>query len=224
MRGNRVNREKTHCVKGHPLSGENLRLHTNKRGWTSRICRECGRDAMRRLRDRRGRSPRPQPMKDVYDVLERLIICEPTTLETGCWEWPHAVVHNGYGQASVAGWPRRVHRLVYEHFRGPVPDGLELDHLCRNRRCANHDHLEAVPHQVNVHRGEGLAAQNAKKTECVHGHSLAGSNLHIHVDKKGGVHRYCRECARKQQSRYRARAKGGDSDSRQTQRLARHDS
>lgn len=75
--------------------------------------------------------------------------------ETGCWNWQHAKTALGYGQVTRPGGRGMVcaHRMVYERDRGPVPAGLELDHLCRNPSCVNPAHLEPVTHLENVHRG-----------------------------------------------------------------------
>lgn len=64
------------------------------------------------------------------------------------------------------------HRAMFELVNGPVPDGLDLDHLCRNTLCVNPDHLEPVTRRENVLRGEGRSAQNARRTTCLHGHEL----------------------------------------------------
>jgi hypothetical protein len=96
----------------------------------------------------------------IDDVLLRLVACE-----SGCIEWSMHTC-NGYGRVSFGGVMRVVHKLVYEHLRGPVPERLELDHLCRNRRCANPEHLEPVTHRVNTLRGEGVGAKQAAKTCC----------------------------------------------------------
>lgn len=76
-----------------------------------------------------------------------------------CWEWLASRTKR-YGMYQG----RQAHRVAYEFLKGPVPKGLELDHLCRNRYCVNPDHLEAVPHQVNVQRG-GLAEANRKRSK-----------------------------------------------------------
>lgn len=70
---------------------------------------------------------------------------------TGCWLTP-VVRRDGYGQISVKGKVHRAHRFYYEYLKGPVPEGLDLDHLCRNRACVNPDHLEPVTRQVNLRR------------------------------------------------------------------------
>lgn len=77
--------------------------------------------------------------------------------ETGCWQWLHGTNSIGYGQLHVRhSKPRRMayaHRVYYERHVGPVPDGLELDHLCRNPGCVNPEHLEPVTHAENIRRG-----------------------------------------------------------------------
>jgi hypothetical protein len=96
-----------------------------------------------------------------------------------CWEWRGAMFRNGYGRFDRRG-PRRIcmaHRLVYEYVKGPIPEGLDLDHLCRNRRCVNPDHLEPVTRRVNLMRGETLIRANAKKTHCRNGHAFTPENL-----------------------------------------------
>lgn len=92
-----------------------------------------------------------------------------------CWEWVGAT-SNGYGQMKADGKAKSAHRLSYEHHVGPIPDGLTLDHLCRNKRCVNPSHLEAVTHHENVLRGESGSAVNARKTHCPAGHPYAGES------------------------------------------------
>ena len=78
--------------------------------------------------------------------------------DDGCWEWIAARKASGYGVFNTDGRfgpVRRAHVLAYEDRRGPVPDGLEIDHLCRNRWCVNPDHMEPVTHRENLRRGLG---------------------------------------------------------------------
>lgn len=105
----------------------------------------------------------------------------------GCWEWQgHTNRPDGYGRIDVVNRETYVvHRVVYVMLRGPIPDGLSLDHLCRNTRCVNPDHLEAVTHLVNVRRG-----LRGGITHCIRGHEFTEANTYH--DPKGG--RECRAC------------------------------
>jgi hypothetical protein len=92
----------------------------------------------------------------------------------GCWLWTAGTNRGGYGGFNVRNGGRpttaRAHRYAYEQLVGYIPDGLQLDHLCRNRLCVNPNHLEPVSSRTNVLRGEGLAAHNATKVRCGQGH------------------------------------------------------
>ena len=86
----------------------------------------------------------------------------------GCWVWQTGL-SNGYGSYSPGGKSKQAHIYVYELLVGPVPEGLELDHLCRVTACVNPDHLEPVTHLVNVHRGaSGPGKQLGKKLSLIH--------------------------------------------------------
>jgi len=89
-----------------------------------------------------------------------------------CWNWQSYVLTTGYGSYHSRTRCLRAHRVAWELTHGPVPAGLELDHLCRNRRCCNPAHLEPVTTRTNILRGEGPTAVNARKTHCVKGHPL----------------------------------------------------
>lgn len=110
-----------------------------------------------------------------------------------CWLWTGSVRGIGYGQVYLGGGnkERYAHRVSYQMAKGPIAPDLELDHLCRVRRCVNPDHLEAVPQKVNLLRGESLSARNARKTHCKRGHELAGENLFTYRGT-----RQCRTCQR----------------------------
>lgn len=87
-------------------------------------------------------------------VAERLALYIERDQETGCWNWTRTIGSNGYGQIGVGGARKKyAHVASYEELVGPIPDGLQLDHLCRNRRCINPAHLEPVTPRENTRRG-----------------------------------------------------------------------
>jgi hypothetical protein len=114
----------------------------------------------------------------------------------GCWLWTGGK-SDGYAMLRVQGRMVRLHRTVYEQLVGPVPSGLEIDHLCRVRCCLNPEHMEPVAKRVNILRGEGACAVHARKVTCVRGHPLSGENLEI----EGGKFRRCKQCRRDGQMR-----------------------
>lgn len=114
----------------------------------------------------------------------------------GCWVWGRGLTGAGYGEFQVGGRVFLTHRYAYELVNGPIPQGLELDHLCRNRRCVRPDHLEAVTPRVNQHRGEGFSGVNHRKTHCVNGHLLAGPNLQVQQTGLRVGRRRCAACHR----------------------------
>lgn len=118
-------------------------------------------------------------------------------ISDGCWLWKGNIVGGGYGQVHRDRQLVMVHRLVYETLVGPIPDGLELDHLCRVPPCVNPAHLEPVTHSENVRRGMGAPGLAARKTHCLRGHPLEGENLRLIMDYHGErTWRGCRACER----------------------------
>lgn len=121
----------------------------------------------------------------------------------GCWMWMAGLTRNGYGSFGLThGNPVYAHRWAYEYLIGPIALGLTIDHLCRNRACVNPTHMEAVTLRVNLLRGEGLTAINARKTHCVNGHLFTPASTSVEADG-----RHCRTCknARKRARRARSR-------------------
>ncbi len=115
----------------------------------------------------------------------------------GCWLWLGYLIRRGYGRVSLDGKMKLAHRVVYEILHGPIPPGLECDHLCRVRACVNPDHIEPVTPSENAKRGlVGLNpnshAHNVNKIHCPYGHPYNYSNTYI---TRGGK-RQCRTCKR----------------------------
>lgn len=128
--------------------------------------------------------------------------------EGECWVWHGARSDTGYGNFGVKGVATAAHRLSYEHFTGPIPPGLHIDHLCRNRPCINPAHLEAVTQRVNNLRGESLQAKNARKTHCVHGHEFTPENTIARALGRRGC-MACRDIANRAASNGPGLGKGG---------------
>lgn len=137
-------------------------------------------------------------------LLERYWSRVDKAAPNGCWEWTGALFHGGYGRFKAAGRDTVAHRWAYELAGKRVAPGLQLDHLCRNRKCVNPEHLEAVCGRTNVVlRGKTITAENHQKTHCVRGHSLSGPNLLI---GRSGTKRICRAC----KSAYESAARNSD--------------
>ncbi len=120
---------------------------------------------------------------------------------TGCWLWTAAMKPNGYGCFGL-GAQQYAHRVSYERHKGPIPEGLEIDHLCRVRNCVNPDHLEAVTHRENVRRGT-VGLYNLRKIHCPQGHEYNPENTR--VTRKNL--RNCRVCDRDRHAAARRRAR-----------------
>jgi hypothetical protein len=143
-----------------------------------------------------------ETMRTRLERFEEKYIAEPMS---GCWLWIGCMDAKGYGRfKSNNKRADGAYRWAYEHFVGPVPDGLQLDHLCRVRCCVNPAHLEVVTQAENIRRGE--VGKNMKtKTHCPYGHPYDEVNTRI----VGGGRRECRTCrnTRKRQKRLDAKSK-----------------
>ena len=115
---------------------------------------------------------------------DKYVVCPGTA----CWIWTAGISSNGYAVFWDRG-PKKAHRFAYERFVGPVPAGLELDHLCRVRHCVNPEHLEPVTRAENCKRGN-LNKHHTAKTHCPHGHPYDDANTYITPEGW----RACRAC------------------------------
>lgn len=129
-------------------------------------------------------------LQGMKPLLERVLSRFRITLATGCWEWEGTRWQSGYGQIQEAGRKKRAHRVVYEALVQTIPEGLQLDHLCRVRHCVNPEHLELVTCRENILRGTGSSAAYARRAACAHGHLFTPENTYHHPSGK----RVCRRC------------------------------
>jgi hypothetical protein len=139
----------------------------------------------------------PADIARLFDFT-RLRLLAKVEFGDGCWLWRGGMA-SGYGRVRYRRrqWP--AHRLLYEWMGGPVPPGLDLDHLCRQPLCVRPDHLEPVSRRENLRRGNGWAGRKARQTACVHGHPLSGANLY-----RWRTSRKCRACHCERERRRRA--------------------
>lgn len=137
-------------------------------------------------------------LEDAHNVIfiERLR-AKSTTNEKGCWLIHTSLDKDGYHVASYRGKAVRAHNKIFIILKGEIPEGMVIDHLCRNRNCCNPEHLEAVPPKENIQRGK---SHNGEKTHCVHGHAFTPENTY--KDARG--HRHCNTC------RYNVNKKRGE--------------
>ena len=136
-------------------------------------------------------------LKSIIRFLEKI-----DDTKNSCWIWTSTKSKKGYGYFTLNRKLIRAHRLSYELFKGDIPKGLQLDHLCRNRGCVNPEHLEPVTQSVNSKRGLTGLINNPQtnKTHCKNGHKFDEENLTEYTRKFG--HRRCKICNREYQKVY----------------------
>ena len=127
-------------------------------------------------------------LQPVSEIIARNVSVDP---ESGCWTWKRSTDRDGYGQTWIGPRATRrlrfTHRLSYEHFVGPIPDGMQIDHLCRNRACCNPVHLDVVTTQENTRRRDVAMRRDEV---CRNGHPRTAANTYV----SPGGQRACREC------------------------------
>lgn len=115
-------------------------------------------------------------------AIDRFILKTVLDRKTSCWEWVGTTSKAGYGQFRFDGRKTSPHRFIWIYLYGEIPARLEIDHVCKNRRCANPKHLRTVTHKENQ--------QGIIKPECPKGHPMSGDNLHITRTNR----RVCKRC------------------------------
>jgi len=129
--------------------------------------------------------------------------------EAECWPWRGHLNGDGYGGVSPAKHRHILpHRYAYESLIGSIPEGMTIDHLCRNRDCCNPAHMEPVTNRENVMRGDTIPASHAAQTHCLRGHPFDEANTYIAKTAYGRPARACRACHREWQRAYVLRQKG----------------
>lgn len=131
--------------------------------------------------------------------LERLT-SRYTEDDNGCWVWNGAISAGKYGSLYYQGRMQKAHRVAWVLYRGEIPAGLDLDHLCRNTKCCNPDHLEPVTRSENLKRSP-LMDRRSSLTHCKRGHEFTPENT---ILRNGGTWRACRECQRMHTREWRA--------------------
>lgn len=153
-----------------------------------------------------------------FDPVKVLMAKVEKTTE-GCWLYTGYLDRDGYVQLRRGGRPIRGHRFAYELFVGPIPEGMQIDHVCHNRdatcndgvfcrhrRCLNPAHLEPVTNTQNTYRSKSVTGINSRKTHCIHGHAFVGDNIIWRSPRSPGgrPRRNCKACNVEAKRRYKA--------------------
>jgi len=114
--------------------------------------------------------------------------------ENGCWMWTSSGSPNGYGKFHFNGKYQWAHRVSYMLFKGEIPEGMTIDHICMNKRCVNPDHLRVMTLAENILISNGITAQHKRKTHCPKGHEYTPENT-ILKKQSNSIGRWCRQCS-----------------------------
>jgi hypothetical protein len=143
------------------------------------------------MRGRRAAGPRRTVPRGA--TLAEKLAFHSVLAPSGCWVWLGAIdtrsTAGPYGRVDVDGRSRAAHRVSYELHVGPIPEGHQIDHLCRYPRCINPRHLQAVTPQVNTLRGTSPSARAKRGDMCMRGHRYTAANT-----RDEGARRKCRKC------------------------------
>lgn len=181
---------------------------TIKRTSSEKICEGCGKTfswnlTMTRWATRKYctekcfRKVKEEAFWKAYKVDEKM----------GCWLWTRSDNGRGYGRLTRKGHTLYVHRLFYEKYKKTIPNGLEIDHLCKNRLCVNPAHLEAVTRYENWLRSDSISLKKKLQTHCQNGHPFDEKNTRIVYQDDRRLGRVCRICHCLYERRRRERLK-----------------
>ena len=146
--------------------------------------------------------PRTAPLAGLIDDSVMVRWWAKVIPTDGCWHWTGNPTPTGYGMLGIKKQMRYAHRIAYEHFNGPIPDGMTIDHICKNPGCVNPQHLRMLSRSENCRQTGGRPSRRLEK--CQRGHPMSGWNLIIKADGERG----CRACKNASKKRARDRKRG----------------
>lgn len=132
------------------------------------------------------------PIRPTLDLKKFYLFSNKVSISSdGCWNWTASTHRHGYGFFGFNKKVQLSHRVSYQIFLGEIKEGLVLDHLCRNKRCVNPDHLDPVSQKVNMQRGI-----HATKKYCKNGHEFSAQNTKLYIRKPNNINRICLTCVK----------------------------
>jgi hypothetical protein len=140
-----------------------------------------------------------EPADIAERLLSRVVLEDENFPENGCWLWQDALTDRGYASFRIRRRTYNAHRWLYEWKYGSLPDDIQLDHLCRTRRCINWTHLEPLTQKQHSLRTPENSGWFTTPTRCKHGHELTPENIYTYRTSDGHTHQHCRTCRRERQ-------------------------